>query len=387
MIAQSEVTETTARRAAGKAGQTHPVRALMRLLPVATFILAAACQSGLLPLDDLGFSARTILSLLAAWLVFVTVFIVLRSAEAVAHRVGEPYGTLVLTLAVTAIEASVIISMMLHGENNPTLARESVFSTVMIVCTGVVGVCLTFGGWRHLHQDIMRQGTSSYLGVMIALTVLTLVLPNFTLTTSPGTFSPMQLAFVSALSLLLYGAFVFAQTVRHRGDFVEELAPGSVDAPETPAEALAPNIVLLVLGLAGIVLLTELIAGSIEDGLAALQVAQSDAIVGAFIATLVLMPEAVSAIRSALRNDLQRSLNVALGSACATIGLTIPAVSAASLITGRGLTLGLGSGDTVLLLLALAISVISFGTGRTTVLTGLVHLVVFVAYLFLIFVP
>jgi Ca2+:H+ antiporter len=197
----------------------------------------------------------------------------------------------------------------------------------------------------------------------------------------------MQLAFVSALSLLLYGAFVFAQTVRHRGDFVEELAPGSVDAPETPAEALAPNVVLLVLGLAGIVLLTELIAGSIEDGLALLQVAQSDAIVGAFIATLVLMPEAVSAIRSALRNDLQRSLNVALGSACATIGLTIPAVSAASLITGRGLTLGLGSGDTVLLLLALAISVISFGTGRTTVLTGLVHLVVFVAYLFLIFVP
>ncbi|MFA6154367.1 calcium:proton antiporter [Mesorhizobium sp.] len=359
----------------------------MRLLPVGTFILAAACQSGLLPLDDLGFSARTVLSLLAACVVFVTVFMVLRNAEAVAHRVGEPYGTLVLTLAVTAIEASVIISMMLHGENNPTLARESVFSTVMIVCTGVVGVCLTFGGWRHLHQDIMRQGTSSYLGVMIALTVLTLVLPNFTLTTSPGTFSPMQLAFVSTLSLLLYGAFVFAQTVRYRGDFIGELDPRPDNAPETPAEALAPNIVLLVLGLTGIVLLTELIAGSIEDGLAALQVAQSDAIVGAFIATLVLMPEAVSAIRSALRNDLQRSLNVALGSACATIGLTIPAVSAASLITGRGLTLGLGSGDTVLLLLALAISVISFGTGRTTVLTGLVHLVVFVAYLFLIIVP
>ncbi|MBZ9677255.1 calcium:proton antiporter [Mesorhizobium sp. ES1-1] len=382
MIAQTEATDVK-KRPAG----TGPVRSAMRLLPAGTFVLAAVCQSGLLPLDDLGFSARTVLSLLAACLVFVTVFMVLRNAEAVAHHVGEPYGTLVLTLAVTAIEVSVIISMMLHGENNPTLARESVFSTVMIVCTGVVGVCLTFGGWRHLHQDIIRQGTSSYLGVMIALTVLTLVLPNFTLTTSPGTFSPLQLAFVSTLSLLLYSAFVFAQTVRHRGDFVGDVDSHHEDAADAAAEALAPNIVLLVLGLTGIVLLTELIAGSIEDGLAALRVAQSDAIVGAFIATLVLMPEAVSAIKWALRNDLQRSMNVALGSACATIGLTIPAVSAASLITGRGLTLGLESGDTVLLLLALAISVISFGTGRTTVLTGLVHLVVFGAYLFLIFVP
>jgi Ca2+:H+ antiporter len=187
---------------------------------------------------------------------------------------------------------------------------------------------------------------------------------------------------------LLYGAFVFAQTVRHQEDFVEDLI--SADAVE---EALSNrretvvSAVLLFVGLAGIVLLAEQIAGSIEDELRALNVSQSDAVVGAFIATLVLMPEAAAAVRAALRNELQRGLNIALGSACATIGLTIPAVAIASLATDKELILGLNAGDTLLLVLALAISIVSFGTGRTTVLTGLVHLVVFVAYLLLIVAP
>jgi Ca2+:H+ antiporter len=330
-----------------------------------------------------------ILSLvLVAGLIFATVFVVLHHAEAVALRLVEPYGTLLLTFSVTAIEASVIVSMMLHGENNPTLARESVFSTVMIVCAGVVGVCLTLGGLRHRYQDIKRQGTNASLAVLMALTALTLILPDYTLATDPGTFSASQLAFVSVLSVLLYAAFVFAQMGRHRGDFIEDLT-SSAENGEYALEGgtITVNVLLLFVGLAGIVLLTEQVAGSIENGLAFLQVAQADAIVGFFIATLVLMPEAVSAIRAALNNELQRGLNVALGSACATIGLTIPAVAAASLLTGRSLTLGLSSGDTVLLVLALAISIVSFGTGRTTMLTGLVHLVVFVAYLFLIFVP
>jgi Ca2+:H+ antiporter len=358
------------------------------MLPIGCLALAAAIRLGGAPVEHLSVSLRVTLSLFATCLVFATVFIVLHHAERIAHRIGEPYGTLVLTLAVTTIEVSVIVSMMLHGENNPSLARESVFSTVMIVCGGVVGICLTFGGLRHRHQDLKRQGTNAYLAVLIALSVLTLILPDFTLASPPGTFAPMQLAFVSVLSVMLYGSFVFAQMARHRDDFVEELI-NQKSQPEMTAEhyAIGANIALLATGLIGIVLLTEQIAGGIEDGLKELHFAQADALVGAFIATLVLLPESVSAIRAALNNELQRSLNVALGSACATIGLTIPAVALASLVTGRGLTLGLESGDMVLLLLALSVSIVSFSTGRTTVLTGLVHLVVFFAYLLLIFVP
>ena len=358
------------------------------LLPIASLGIAIAIELSGISAAHLPLPAAIPVSALLAGLTFSTVFVALHHAEAVARRIGEPYGTLLLTLAVTAIEASVIVTMMLHGKNNPTLARESVFSTVMIVTTGVVGICLTLGGLRHRTQDIRRQGTSALLAVLMALSVLTLILPNYTLTTPPGTFSTLQLGFITTLSVLLYGGFLFAQTVRHQEHFLDDIEPGSNGAHRAPAgmETIA-GVVLLVVGLIGIVLLTEQLASGIEEGLTALQVAQSDAIIGAFIATLVVMPEAVSAIRAALKNELQRSLNVALGSACATIGLTIPAVAAASLATGRALTLGLNSGDMVLLILALSVSIVSFGTGRTTILTGLVHLVVFVAYLLLIVVP
>ncbi|WP_245487605.1 calcium:proton antiporter [Mesorhizobium sp. M4A.F.Ca.ET.022.05.2.1] len=317
---------------------------------------------------------------------FITIFIVLEHAEAVARRVGEPYGTLVLTFAVTAIEVSIIVSMMLHGENNPTLARESVFSTVMITSTGVVGLCLVLGGWRHRKQAIVRQGTSAYLAVLIALTVMTLILPTYTRTTDPGTFSAAQLGFVSVLSVLLYAAFVFAQTVRHRGDFIEGQARDVLIA-SAPHEGIYASAVLLFIGLIGIVMLAEQVAASVEDALVAYQVTQADSIVGALIAGLVLMPEAISAVRASLSNELQRGLNVALGSACATIGLTIPAVAAASLLTGRGLTLGLPAADAVLMVLALFVCNVSFSTERTTFLTGMVHVVVFLTYVFLIFVP
>ncbi len=358
------------------------------LLPIASLALGAAAHLGGFPIDGIKLATRVVLSLLATAVMFATVFVVLHHAERIAHRVGEPYGTLVLTLSVTTIEVSVILSMMLHGENNPTLARESVFSTVMIVTGGVIGLCLTLGGWKHRHQDLKKQGTNAYLAVLMALAVLTLILPDYTLATERGTFSASQLGFVSLLSILLYLSFVLAQMGRHRDDFVEELDDGKANIEEArAAPGIGTNLVLLATGLAGIVLLAEQIAGGIEDGLAAIEFSQADALVGAFIATLVLLPEAMSAIRAAVRNELQRSMNVALGSACATIGLTIPAVAVASLITGKGLTLGLNAGDTVLLLLALAISFVSFGTGRTTVLTGLVHLVVFFAYILLIFVP
>jgi Ca2+:H+ antiporter len=327
------------------------------------------------------------LALLVLAFVFWTVFTVLGHAEAVAHRIGEPFGTLVLTVAVTAIEVSVIVSVMLHGTQNPAIARESVFSTVMIVCAGMVGLCLVLGGMRHRKQEHNRQGTSALLAVIVALSVMTLVLPSFTLTAGPGVFSPVQLIFVSILCVLLYGTFVYGQMAGHREDFLDERPAAPPIHHVEPPRSLVMSLVLLAVGLIGIVLLAEHVAASLEEGLEALHLAQTDAIVGAFIATLVLMPEMLSAIRAARRNELQRSLNIALGSACATIGLTVPVVAAASLLLGHPLTLGLGSGDTVLLLLALAVSMVSLGTGRTTVMTGMVHLVVFVAYLMLIAVP
>ncbi|MCV3228220.1 calcium:proton antiporter [Mesorhizobium sp. YC-39] len=355
-------------------------------MPLAALAVAIAVRASGLSVDQGSINMRILVGAISSAIMFITIFVVLDHAESVARRVGEPYGTLVLTIAVTAIEVSIIVSMMLHGENNPTLARESVFSTVMITSTGVVGVCLTFGGWRHRTQAIVRQGTSAYLAVLIALTVMTLVLPTYTQATGPGTFSAAQLGFVSVLSVLLYAGFLFAQTVRHRDDFIEGQAHG-VSTRAAPHESILAGVLLLVVGLIGIVMLAEQVAASIEDALVAYQVTQSDAIVGALIAGLVLMPESVSAVRAALNNELQRGLNVAMGSACATIGLTIPVVAAASLLTGRGLTLGIPATDTVLLVLALFISSVSFSNERTTFLTGMVHLVVFFTYVFLIFVP
>ena len=318
-------------------------------LPIIALAVAIAFHISGLSVDEGMMSVRVLVGAISSAIMFVTVFVVLHHAEAVASRLGEPYGTLVLTMAVTAIEVSIIVSMMLHGANNPTLARESVFSTVMITSTGVVGLCLTLGGWKHRKQAILRQGTSAYLAVLIALTVLTLILPTYTVATGPGTFSTAQLAFVSILSVLLYAGFVFAQTVRLRDDFVDRRSrhTGAEKQAEAP-EDITANVVLMLAGLIGIVMLAEQVAGSIENALTSFQVSQADAIVGSLIAGLVLLPEAVSAIRAGLNNELQRGLNVAMGSACATIGLTIPAVAFASLITGRGLTLGLPASDAVL---------------------------------------
>jgi len=357
------------------------------LVPVGALVLGLVLLLLHADLDHMPAYAEIGLSLLIIALVFWTVFVVLGHAEAIAHRIGEPFGTLVLTLSVTAIEASVIVSVMLHGEPNPAIARESVFSTVMIVTAGVVGLCLVLGGLRHHQQEYKRLGTGALLSVVIALSALTLVLPNFTLAAGPGEFSPIQLAFISLICLLLYGTFVYQQMTRRRDDFLDDVAPPAEEHHAPASHGLPLSFLMLGVGLIGIVMLAEHVAAGLEGGLAAMHVGQVDAIVGAFIATLVLMPETVAAIRAAMRNELQRSLNIALGSACATIGLTVPVVAAVSLMTDHPLTIGLGPGDTVLLLLSLAISIVSFGQGRTTVITGFVHLIVFIAYLLLIAVP
>ena len=325
----------------------------------------------------------------AVVLLVPSVLAALHHAESAARRIGEPYGTLLLTLSVTTIEVSIIVSMMLHGTNNPTLAREAVFSAVMLVCSGGVGFCLMLGSLRHHEQGHNTQGTSAYLAVLLVLSVLTLILPNFTLTTEAGTFSPGQLAFVSMLSVLVYIAFLYIQTVRHRGNFLDTgvQPPAHHVAEQRHTSPLWANILFLLAGLAAVVLLAELVADGAERGLSAIGVLRPDAIVGALIATLVLMPEFLTSLKAARLNHLQHSINAMLGSALASMALTIPAVVAVCLFTRRELILGLDNRDATLLVLALTLCIVSFGTGRTNVLTGIVHLVIFFAYLMLLVIP
>ncbi|MEI4480654.1 MULTISPECIES: calcium:proton antiporter [unclassified Phyllobacterium] len=365
----------------------RPLSLFSYAVPAAALLIGATLRVTTFSASSLSLVPGALFSLATLAVLFTTVFVVLHHAEVLAAKLGQPFGTLLLTLSVTTVEVAIIVSLMLHGENNPTLARESVFSTVMIVCAGVVGLCLVLGGLNYHQQDLKRQGTSAFLSVLMALAVLTLILPNFTLSNSPGSFSTVSLFFVSLCSILLYGAFLFTQTVRHRDDFLTDLAPPEHGHRSLSTRASVKHAFLLIIGLVGVVLLAEEVSAAVENGLAHLHVEQTDAIIGAFIATLVLLPEAISAVQAALKNELQRSLNIALGSALATIGLTVPAVAIASILTGRELILGLSSGDTVLLVLVLAVSMMSFGTGRTNLLNGLVHLVVFVAFILLVAVP
>ena len=313
-----------------------------------------------------------------------TVFAAVHHAETVAHRVGEPFGTLVLAIAVTVIEVGLVVSIMLGGgPDTAVLARDTVFAAVMLVCNGVVGLCLLLGGVRHGEQGFQVQGASGSLAVLGALTVLTLILPNVT-TSVPGPFfSTKQLEFAGVVSLVLYGTYVFVQTVRHPGDFVGTES-GEHGPPPSNRVALV-SAGLLILSLGAVVGLAKALSPALERGLAA--AGAPKAVVGIAIAALVLMPECVTAIRAARADRLQTSLNLALGSALASIGLTIPAVAAVSIIFGQELVLGLEAKEEVLLALTLITGVVTLGTGRTTVLQGAVHLTILAAFLFLAVVP
>ncbi len=260
------------------------------------------------------------LAAVAAVALVATVFAAVYHAELVAHRVGEPFGTLVLAVAVTVIEVALVVSVMLSsGPEKAALARDTVFAAVMLVCNGVVGLCLLVGGVRHRAQSFQLQGASGALAVLAALTTLTLVLPNFT-TTAPGpVYTTSQLAFVGVVSLVLYGVFVFVQTVRHPGDFLQDVEDDH--APQTSTRAALISAVLLVVALVAVVLLAKALSPAMEAALD--QAGAPKAVIGVVIAALVLMPEALAALRAARANRLQTSLNLALGSALASIGLTI----------------------------------------------------------------
>lgn len=348
-----------------------------------------ACVLLVLPAATGAAVPGAVLDAVRALVLVGTVLAGVHHAEVVAHRLGEPYGTLVLAVAVTVIEVALIVSIMLSGgPEKAALARDTVFAAVMIVCNGIVGLCLLLGGARHHEQGFQLRGAAAYLAVLAALATLTLLLPNYTLSSAGPVYTTGQLVFVGVVSLALYGVFLFVQTLRHRDYFLPEEAAGDEDehAPPPTARAAALSAGLLFLSLGAVVLLAKALAPALEAGVARL--GAPAAVVGVAIAGLVLLPEGLAAVRAARLDRLQTALNLALGSALASIALTIPAVAAVSILLGQDLLLGLGPKETVLLSLTLLLAVLTLGTtGRTTVLQGAVHLVVFATYLFLVVVP
>ena len=316
-----------------------------------------------------------------------TVFASVHHAEIIAHSLGEPYGSLVLAGAVTIIEVALIVSVMLSGADGVSeIARDTVFAAVMIVLNGIVGLCLLSGGIRHYEQGFQVQGATGALGVIGTLATLALILPNYTRAVPGPVYSGTQLFFVAAVSLALYGLFLFVQTNRHREDFLE--TRGDQGGPHIAAPTglmLAASWLLLLLGLLCVILLAKSLTPSIES--AVLGAGLPSAFVGVVIAVIVLLPEGLSALRAARSNSLQTSLNLALGSALASIGMTIPAVAAVSLLIGMPIVLGLEPEHIVLLVLSLFVSTLTLSTGRTTVLQGGLHLVIFAAFLVIAAIP
>lgn len=306
-------------------------------------------------------------------------------AEVVAHRVGEPFGSLVLAIAVTIIEVALVVTLMADGgDKSSTLARDTVFAAVMITCNGVVGISLLVASLRHGTAVFNPEGTGAALATVATLATLSLVLPTFT-TSKPGPeFSTVQLTFAALSSLVLYALFVATQTVRHRDYFLPLTRQGEVitaeDHAQPPSARTAwTSLGLLGLALIGVVGLAKGVSPTIESGVAAAGLHQ--AVVGVIIALLVLLPETIAALRAARRDRVQTSLNLALGSAMASIGLTIPAVALASVWLSGPLVLGLGSTHMLLLALTVVVGSLTVVPGRATPLQGGVHLVLFAAYL------
>lgn len=337
------------------------------------------------------------LAVVFAWLFVVilgSALAVVRHAERLAGRLGEPYGTLILTLSITSIEVVSVSAVMLHGANNPTLARDTLFAVTMIILNGMVGLSLLMGGWRHREQHYNLQGANAYLGVIIPLGIFALVLPDFTASTGGPAMAVTQEMFLSVVSVVLYVAFLVLQTRRHRDYFSSvEAAVETVMEPRLPVTArpgAQRSSVLRHAGLLGaymipVFYLAEKLAPPVDYIVETSHAPM--ALAGLTMAVLVATPEAISAVRAAAGNQLQRSVNIFLGSVLSTIGLTIPAVLVVGWATHHPITLGLQHTDLLLFLLTLTLCLVTFSSGRTNVLQGGVHLVLFVAYLFFMFQP
>jgi len=312
---------------------------------------------------------------------------VVRHADCLAIKLGEPYGTLILTLSAISIEVVMISTAMLHGANNPTLGRDAIFAVIMIALNGLVGLSLVLGCLRYREQHYNIQGVNAYLNVIMALTVLGLVLPNFTTSTSGPTFSTEQEIFLVAVSLLLYAIFLLIQTLRHRGYFLDLKETATKHSPDhlPHVRSTGFHALMLLLYLVTVIFLAEKFAVPLDNSIE--KFGMPEAFGGAIIAALVLSPEGLGGITASLHNQLQRSINILFGSALATIGLTIPAVLMIGLLTKRSVALGLQGGNLPLLLLTLAVSVVTFTSRKTNVLQGCIHLLLFAVFVLLIFAP
>ena len=353
------------------------------VFPALSFVLFGALSLGL---GGSGGLVQAALQVVLVPILFGTVFAAVHHAEVIAARTGEPYGTLVLTMAVTVIEVALIASLMLKPDASPALARDTVFAVIMIVCNGLVGLCALIGGLHHGEVGFRVKGASAYLAVLAPLATLSLVLPNYTLAEPGPVFALSQLVFVSVVTLALYGAFLYIQTGRHQDYFV---AAERANAPEPAAgpspRAVAWSSALLLASLVAVIALSKTFAAVVEVGID--RIGAPVAAAGVIVAILILLPESVAAVGAARRDELQKSINLALGSSIATIGLTIPAVAAMSMLLGIRLVLGLDPRDMILLALTLLVSVVTFAGGRMNILFGIVHLVIFATYMFLVFVP
>ncbi|MGE0564658.1 MAG: calcium:proton antiporter [Pseudolabrys sp.] len=323
-------------------------------------------------------------------------FGVVRHAEVLAEEFGEPYGTLILTVAVISIEVAIMATVMLRGGPNPELPRDTVYAVLMIVLNGMVGLSVVLGALRHKQQQYNLQGAVAFLAVITSLAVISLVVPTFTKSTSGGTLTVLQAVVFAALTAALYGGFVLVQTMRHRTFFVETPTPGIVAVPSPaeepprhahrgPRHSAGVHAALLIASLLPVVLLAKPLAHVIDFGIE--EAGAPAAIGGIVIAILVLSPEGLSAFHAARRNQLQRAVNLSLGSALSTIGLTIPTMLLISLAIGIPLELGLPPVETVMLVLTLVVAQMTFSGAPTNILLGCVHLVLFAAFIVLIFNP
>lgn len=329
---------------------------------------------------------------LFGWLFAVMLWLafnVVRHADSLAVLLGEPYGTMILTISVISIEVIMIAAVMLTGENNPTLARDTLFSVLMIVLNGMTGLTLLVGALRHKEQVYNLKGASAYLAVIIPLAGLGIILPRYTVSAPGGEVSPLMAIYLIAMSISLYGVFLAIQTMRHRSYFEQPAAAeqntqaAHEDHGDMVVRSLGYHALLLPLTMLPIILLSKKMAVLVDHGIITLGAPQ--ALGGFLIAILVLSPEALAAVRAALTNRLQRTMNIALGSALSTIGLTIPAVLGISLFTGKSVELGLEEPEIFLLIITLLVAIVNFNSERTNILHGFVHLVLFATYVILIF--
>jgi Ca2+:H+ antiporter len=378
-------------KAIQQGGNTHQLGSAIRaefplligLATVAIFLLIGS------RLNELTTHALPLLGVFV-WLFAVILWsamCVVRHADCLAIRLGEPYGTLILTLSAISIEVVMISTAMLHGANNPTLGRDAIFAVIMIALNGLVGLSLMLGGLRYREQHYNIQGVNAYLNVIMALAVLGLVLPNFTTSTTGPTFSTEQGIFFASVSLLLYAVFLLIQTLRHRGYFLDVKETATKHSPHhlPPVRSTGFHAVVLLLYLAAVILLAEKFAVPLDNSIEQFHMPQ--AFGGAVIAALVLSPEGLGGIAASLHNQLQRSINILFGSVLATIGLTIPAVLMIGLLTKRPVALGVQGGNLPLLLLTLAVSVVTFTSRKTNILQGCIHLLLFAVFVLLIFAP